>query len=131
MTCKNIYPELQAWIDRNAAFRRQEQAIAARIDQATGLGLNEFYFLYYLSKCPERRMRVQEAQELIQMSQSAMSRLIQRLEGMEPQLVYRATCNIDKRGVYAHLTDAGHDAYLKAADAIRDILGAEPQSEAS
>ena len=80
MTCKNIYPELQAWIDRNAAFRRQEQAIAARIDQATGLGLNEFYFLYYLSKCPERRMRVQEAQELIQMSQSAMSRLIQRLE---------------------------------------------------
>ena len=46
MTCKNIYPELQAWIDRNAAFRRQEQAIAARIDQATGLGLNEFYFLY-------------------------------------------------------------------------------------
>ena len=122
MTCKNIYPELQAWIDRNAAFRRQEQAIAARIDQATGLGLNEFYFLYYLSKCPERRMRVQEAQELIQMSQSAMSRLIQRLEGMEPQLVYRATCSIDQRGVYAHLTDAGHDAYVKAAEAIRDIL---------
>ena len=125
MTCTEVYPELGRWLDKSAKFRQEEKELEDKVAQVGRLGLNEFYLLYYLETCPTHHMRVQEAQELIQMSQSAMSRLIQRLENLEQRLVFRQTCNIDKRGVYVHLTPAGADMYQKIAEAIRPILEKE------
>lgn len=122
MTCTEVYPALGRWLDKSAKFRQEEKALEDKVAQVSRLGLNEFYLLYYLEKCPTRHMRVQEAQELIQMSQSALSRLIQRLENLEPALAVRRTCNIDKRGVYVHLTPEGEEVYKKVAEAIRPIL---------
>lgn len=122
MECIGVCPELEKWIRESSNFRRREKAMEERVASVSGLGLNEFYLLYYLERNPEHKLRQQEAQEKIQMSQSAMSRLIQRLEGMEPSLVVRSVCDKDKRGIYVRLTDAGHALYSKTATACRDIL---------
>lgn len=122
MECKGICPELEKWIRESRDFRRREKEMEIRVDKVSGLVLNEFYLLYYLERNPEHKLRQQEAQELIQMSQSAMSRLIQRLEGLDPSLVTRCTCDLDKRGIYVQLTDAGHEVYSRIAEACRDIL---------
>ena len=81
-----------------------------------------FLDIYIQRDLDEGTITEKEAQELIQMSQSAMSRLIQRLEGLDPSLVTRCTCDLDKRGIYVQLTDAGHEVYSRIAEACRDIL---------
>lgn len=122
MTCKNIYPELQEWIIQSTSYREKEKRLEHEVSQAGNLCLSEFYLLYYLETCPMEKIRIQDAQEKIRMSQSAMSRLVQRLENMNPPLVYRTICEEDKRAVYIHITDAGRETYLKTADATRGIL---------
>lgn len=122
MECSGSCPELEKWIQESRNYRRREKALEERVARVGGLGLNEFYLLYYLERVPTHKLRQQEAQEKIQMSQSAMSRLIQRLESMNPSLVVRSVCDKDKRGVYVRLTDAGHQVYAKTAVACHDIL---------
>ena len=120
--CEGVCPGLERWITGSRRFRRREKALEDRVREGSGLVLNEFYLLYYLERAPERRLRQQDAKDLVQMSQSALSRLMQRLENLEPPLVRRCTCSKDKRGVYIHLTDAGHEVYSKTATACSDIL---------
>jgi DNA-binding MarR family transcriptional regulator len=48
---------------------------------------------------------MQDLAEAVCLSQSALSRLIGRLEGAG--LVCRAMCANDRRGIYAHITDDG------------------------
>jgi DNA-binding MarR family transcriptional regulator len=57
-----------------------EQKIESRIKEKTGLCLNDFYLLYYLGESDHQKMKIQDACQEIQMSQSALSRLVQRLE---------------------------------------------------
>ena len=120
--CEGVCPALERWIKESSSFRRREKALEDRVREVSGLVLNEFYLLYYLERAPERRLRQQDAKDLVQMSQSALSRLMQRLENLEPPLVRRCTCSKDKRGVYIHLTDAGHEVYSKTTTACSDIL---------
>lgn len=120
--CEGVCPALERWIKESSSFRRREKALEDRVREVSGLVLNEFYLLYYLERAPERRLRQQDAKDLVQMSQSALSRLMQRLENLEPPLVRRCTCSKDKRGVYIHLTDAGHEVYSKTATACSDIF---------
>ena len=120
--CEGVCPALERCIKESSSFRRREKALEDRVREVSGLVLNEFYLLYYLERAPERRLRQQDAKDLVQMSQSALSRLMQRLENLEPPLVRRCTCSKDKRGVYIHLTDAGHEVYSKTATACSDIL---------
>lgn len=118
----DLCPQLSDWIVESRRYRRKEKALEDRVAHESGLGLNEFYLLYFLEREPQRKMRLQEAQDLVQMSQSAMSRLIQRLEGWRPALVERSTCDQDKRGVYVHLTEAGNATYDRVCAAIHDVL---------
>ena len=57
------------------------------------------------------------------MSQSALSRLVKRLEeSMEEPLVVRSICNKDRRGVYIRLTEAGQDLCDIVTEEIRGIV---------
>ena len=58
-----------------------------------------------LSESPEDKFRAQELADAVHLSQSALSRLIDRLE--KHGLVERSLCGEDRRGIYVNLTEAG------------------------
>jgi DNA-binding MarR family transcriptional regulator len=64
--------------------------------------------------------RMQELADSAYLSQSALSRLIGRLES--EGLVTRAICSEDRRGIYACLTEAGRRRYEQARPTQRKVL---------
>jgi len=76
------------------------------------LSLTEYEVLRRLAESPEGHRRIQELAEEIHLSQSALSRLVQRLE--DDGYVCRNICDHDRRGVFACVTDAGRKAEAEA-----------------
>src|SRR5690349_3512196 len=70
-----------------------------------GVGVSEFEVLERLATSDGNECRMQELTAASHLSQSALSRLVGRLE--TDGLVTRAMCPNDRRGIYAHLTDEG------------------------
>jgi DNA-binding MarR family transcriptional regulator len=64
--------------------------------------------------------RVQELTTRVHLSQSALSRLIARLE--RDGLVVRAMCSDDRRGVRVTLTEAGRRRHAQALPVQREVL---------
>jgi DNA-binding MarR family transcriptional regulator len=85
-----------------------------------GLGVSEFEVLDRLSESPEHKFRAQELADGVHLSQSALSRLIDRLE--KNGLVERCSCGEDRRGVYVILTPAGLQRHAEAAPVHREVL---------
>lgn len=85
-----------------------------------GLGVSEFEVLDRLSEMPEHKFRAQELADGVHLSQSALSRLIDRLE--KNGLVERCSCGEDRRGVYVILTPAGLQRHAEAAPVHREVL---------
>ncbi|MFE4514676.1 MarR family winged helix-turn-helix transcriptional regulator [Kitasatospora sp. NPDC056783] len=88
-----------------------------------GLGMSEFEVL---ERLVEGRggdgyaVRVAELAPTVHLSQSALSRLIARLE--KAGLVVRAMCANDRRGVQLTLTEAGLERYEQARPLHREVL---------
>ncbi|MFG2500994.1 MarR family winged helix-turn-helix transcriptional regulator [Streptomyces sp. NPDC048441] len=96
-----------------------------------GLGASDFEVLEVLSEGVaedgECAYRVQDIAGRVHLSQSALSRLIGRLE--KDGLVERAMCSEDRRGVRVVLTDKGRALYAEVRPLQREVLGrmlAEP-----
>ena len=85
-----------------------------------GLGVSEFEVLDRLSESPEDKFRAQELADAVHLSQSALSRLIDRLE--KNGLVERCLCGEDRRGIYVILTEAGLRRHGEAAPVHREVL---------
>jgi DNA-binding MarR family transcriptional regulator len=85
-----------------------------------GLGVSEFEVLDRLSESPEHKFRAQELADAVHLSQSALSRLIDRLE--KNGLVERCLCGEDRRGIYVLLTEAGLRRHAEAAPVHREVL---------
>src|SRR5215212_7344188 len=64
--------------------------------------------------------RMQELAEAVYLSQSALSRLIGRLE--TEGLVTRAICSEDRRGIFACITEEGRARYEAARPTQRRVL---------
>ncbi|MET8542214.1 MarR family transcriptional regulator [Kitasatospora sp. NPDC004799] len=110
-------------------------ATACRLDRELGdrygLGMSEFEVLERLAEeCGSggHAVRVSELAHTVHLSQSALSRLIARLE--KAGLVTRAMCESDRRGVLLTLTEAGRERYEQARPLHREVLdrtlGGEP-----
>jgi len=69
------------------------------------LPLTSYEVLVHLSEAPDRRLRMQELAERVMLSQSGLTRLVDRLE--QDGLAERVRCSSDGRGTFAVLTDAG------------------------
>ena len=85
-----------------------------------GLGVSEFEVLDRLSESREHKFRAQELADAVHLSQSALSRLIDRLE--KNGLVERCSCGEDRRGVNVLLTPAGLQRHAEAAPVHREVL---------
>jgi DNA-binding MarR family transcriptional regulator len=109
-----------AWRELMAAHARVSAALEQALHQRHGLSLTEFEVLQRLAETPEGELRMQEVANEIHLSQSALSRLVGRLE--KAGLAYRDICDDDRRGVYACITDAGRATEREAEPTHREVL---------
>ncbi|MGG4454258.1 MarR family winged helix-turn-helix transcriptional regulator [Brevibacillus porteri] len=86
------------------------------------LSLKEFYVLYFLSKESNKTLRLQQLQERVGLSQSAISRLVGRLEAKNCRALQRNVCEYDRRGVYTQLTELGEEKLQRYLVTMNDIL---------
>ncbi|MDQ1701295.1 MAG: hypothetical protein QOF57_547 [Frankiaceae bacterium] len=84
------------------------------------LGVSEFEVLAELATTPEHECRMQKLSGVVHLSQSALSRVVGRLE--EQGLVTRFMCADDRRGIFASITDKGQERYGAALPTHRAVL---------
>ncbi len=102
---------------------RAQVAVMRRLQAAPAfkaLALNEYDVLFTLSRCPSGWLRLNELNDNVLLSQSSLSRLVERLE--KRGLVERTPAPEDGRGVLIRLTDAGRDLQKQIGrEHVRDI----------
>jgi len=111
---------LDRWSELEAEHARVREALEHRLQREHRLSLTEYEVLRRLSDSPEGHRRIQELAEEIHLSQSALSRLVQRLE--DDGFVCRNVCDHDRRGVFACVTDAGRKAQAEALPTHASVL---------
>lgn len=105
MTAKPSAAVIRAW----ARLVRAEQAVLGAIElelkEAGCPPLGWYDVLLELTRAPERRLRPLEIERQTLLPQYSLSRLLDRLEG--EGLIARERCDLDGRGQWIVLTDAG------------------------
>ena len=116
-------PEVVAsWRALAACHATVVAALERELGERHGLGVSEFEVLERLAEDEEHKFRVQELAESVHLSQSALSRLIGKLE--QHGLVQRSLCDLDRRGIYVCLTEAGRRRHADAQPTQRAVLAA-------
>ena len=104
---------LGAW----RAFLRAHAHVVRELERELSddqqLALTDYDVLVQLSVAEDRRLRMSELADRLLLSRSGVTRLIDRL--VADGLVERVTCDTDKRGQWASLTDAGYDRLRRAS----------------
>src|SRR5215475_1461033 len=113
---------VSAWRALAARHAAVSAALERDLGERHGLGVSEFEVLERLAENGEHKFRVQELAEAVHLSQSALSRLIGRLE--QHGLVQRSLCDLDRRGIYVCLTEAGRRRHAEAQPTHRSVLTA-------
>ena len=103
---------LAAWEGFLRAYSTVTRTLGAELEHAEGLSLSSYDALIQLARAPQRRMRMAELAEVVILTPSGLTRLVERLE--REGLVARARCAEDRRGAYATLTDRGRRRLRKA-----------------
>ncbi|WP_285240969.1 MarR family winged helix-turn-helix transcriptional regulator [Arthrobacter sp. G.S.26] len=102
---------------------RAQVAVMRKLQQGPAfrqLALNEYDVLFTLSRCPSGWLRLNELNDNVLLSQSSLSRLVERLQ--KRGLVDRMPAPEDGRGVLLRLTDAGRDLQKEIGrEHVRDI----------
>jgi DNA-binding MarR family transcriptional regulator len=99
-----------------AALLRAHAAATKRLNAQLftdhGLTINDYEVLIRLARAPDRRMRRVDLSEQVLLTPSGITRLLDGLE--QSGYVERASCDSDRRVVYAVLTDVGLEKLLEA-----------------
>jgi DNA-binding MarR family transcriptional regulator len=111
---------VDTWRDLIDRYARSVGALERRLEEEHGLGVSEYEVLERLAEGPKSERRMQELAAAVHLSQSALSRVVGRLEA--DGLVTRGLCAEDRRGIYACLTDAGRERYSAARPTHRAVL---------
>lgn len=96
---------MAAWRGFIGAHARVLQNLSQELQEEESLPLTWYDVLVQLSEADGHRLRMQELAQRVLLSQSGLTRLIDRME--EAGLVERLRCPEDGRGLNAQLTDAG------------------------
>jgi DNA-binding MarR family transcriptional regulator len=116
---------LGGWLNLVQAHSVTSEALEERLQRAHGLSLAEHEVLVRLSREHERRLRMLDLSELVLLSKSGITRLVDRLE--QRGLVERRTDPADRRVIYAALTPEGAKildaSYPDFAEGVWDVFG--------
>jgi DNA-binding MarR family transcriptional regulator len=110
---------VDAWRELLERHARTMSALERRLHHEHGLGVSEYEVLERLSGSADER-RMQELADAVHLSQSALSRVVARLEA--EGLVTRGMCPSDRRGIMACLTASGRERYEAARPTHREVL---------
>ena len=124
MDTENVEPWLSAWRDLVRSHAAVMGAIEKSLEERE-LPANWIEVLLRLSRAPEGGMRMQELAAQLIFSRSGATRLVDRME--DAGLIRRESCDTDRRGTFAVITDAGREAATRAypdlVDAARHNFG--------
>lgn len=109
-----IDPEgLRAWRAFLEAHAAVLETLEGELRRECDLPLSWYDVLLHLSEAPGRRLRLQELGRRVLLTQSGISRLVDRMAARG--LVAREAVRADRRGTYAVLTPAGRGELRRAA----------------
>lgn len=89
-------------------FMEAHQGLSAKLAprlHGHGLSETEFEVLLRLERTPGRRLRMSDLSAQTSLSTSGITRVVDRLE--RDGLVVRESCDTDRRGTWARITDSG------------------------
>jgi DNA-binding MarR family transcriptional regulator len=109
-----------AWRDMVACHAAICATLEHELGDRHGLGVSDFEVLDRLAECEDGKCRSQDLAELVHLSQSALSRLVDRLA--KNDLVERCACDNDRRGIYVVVTAEGRRRQAEAAVTHRGVL---------
>src|SRR5699024_2708843 len=110
------------WLSIETVLNKVKKELENVLQTEYSLSLREFYVLYHLFKTPEKRLRLQQLQEMIDLSQSALSRLVGNMEANSCGALEKHICTDDRRGTYTQLTELGEQKLQKSLITIHDKL---------
>ena len=98
-------PRLATWAAFLRAHARVVRELERELQAEQRLALTDYDVLIQLAATEDRRLRMSELADRLILSRSGVTRLVDRLvaEGM----VERVSCETDRRGQWAALTDVG------------------------
>ncbi len=99
-------PRLEAWATFLRAHARVTRVLERELHDEQRMALADYDVLFQLATAEHRRLRMGELAQRLLLSRSGITRLVDRLE--RDGYVERATCESDRRGQWAQLTERGH-----------------------
>ena len=111
---------VDVWRELLERHARTTSALERRLQHEHGLGVSEYEVLDRLATSGKDDCRMQELADAVHLSQSALSRVVARLE--TDGLVTRGMCPEDRRGIMACLTPDGRERYEAARPTHREVL---------
>jgi DNA-binding MarR family transcriptional regulator len=97
--------ELAAWRGLLRVHSALVRDLDAELRATHGLSLHEYEVLLHLADAPDERLRMSDLAAAVLLSQSGLTRLVDRL--VRAGAVARTRCEEDRRGHWAELTDQG------------------------
>ncbi|CAH0212968.1 MarR family winged helix-turn-helix transcriptional regulator [Peribacillus sp. NPDC101481] len=113
---------LDNWLSLTSIQMSITNELESALQKNHNLSLKEFYVLYFLSKTSDKQLRLQQLQEMVGLSQSAISRLVGRLEAKSCGALQRHICEDDRRGIYTRLTTLGEEKLQISLNTVHEIL---------
>ncbi|WP_211748520.1 MarR family winged helix-turn-helix transcriptional regulator [Paenibacillus sp. Marseille-Q4541] len=110
------------WLSLTHIITNIENTIEQHLQEKHALSLNEYYMLLFLSEAPMKKLRLQQLESMVGLSQSAMSRLVARFEAKGCGALARHACEEDRRSVYTALTAIGQEKVDKASFTFQNVL---------
>ena len=106
----------RAWLLGTAVLNERLDAQLREHD----LDLAEYEILVTLSEAADRQLRMAELADAVHQSRSRLTHTVTRME--KRGLIERTTCPVDRRGVWANLTQAGRRLLEDAAPSHVDCV---------
>ncbi|MGP7819612.1 MarR family winged helix-turn-helix transcriptional regulator [Niallia sp. 01092] len=113
---------LESWLSFTQIQANLANELESALQEAHTLSLREFYVLLFLSKAPDKKLRLQQLHEMVGLSQSALSRLVARMEAKSCGALERHICQDDRRGIYTSLTSYGQEKLQAANETFHQTL---------
>lgn len=106
-------PRLAAWSAFLRAHARVVRELERELQVEQRMALTDYDVLVQLANADDRRLRMSELADRLLLSRSGATRLVDRL--VAQGLVERVMCDVDRRGQWASLTDAGYERLRQAS----------------
>ncbi|WP_020667057.1 MarR family winged helix-turn-helix transcriptional regulator [Amycolatopsis nigrescens] len=115
-----IEARAQGWRTLAALHARVEDRLERVLQKEHGLSVSEYSVLEVLTRQDGFHLRMNQLANAVVLSQSATTRLVNRLE--DRGLLQRYLCPTDRRGIYTEVTAAGRELFGSARPAHQEAL---------